>query len=164
MGSVVLTEIINSGVVIASSLESGQSIELDLLLWQVLWEPFGLLRHVRHHFAVDGEEIELAALCEGKVIGGALLVITETSAELRHLAVHPEYQMRGVGRMLVEAACHWSAVKSHHLLRTYARNSSRVFFEKLLFKAATEERLYHPLLSPHNIFFYEMIRPLSPLL
>ena len=46
--------------------------ESDRLLWNVLWKPLNLPRHIRDSFKIDTPQIELIAV-DGKVIAGVLV-------------------------------------------------------------------------------------------
>jgi amino-acid N-acetyltransferase len=79
---------------------------------------------------------------DGKVVGTAALNICwEDLAELRSLAVHPEYNGRGVGRELVQACI--DEARRLGIRRVFALTYKRVFFEKLGFAVIEKSQLPH---------------------
>ncbi|MBN2419323.1 MAG: GNAT family N-acetyltransferase [Deltaproteobacteria bacterium] len=128
--------------------------ELDELLWLVLWKPLGLPRGIRKDFVVDGEEIEIAAMQDGHIIGGIVGVRTSPNeTELRHLAVHPEAQRNGKGRRLVEELVRICTASGCKRIHTIARNTSAGFFRKAGFQAAHGQPPEHPIFLKHGITF-----------
>lgn len=79
---------------------------------------------------------------DGKVVGTAALNICwEDLAELRSLAVHPDFNGRGVGRDLV-AACLEEA-RRLGLRRVFALTYKQAFFEKQGFSLIEKSQLPH---------------------
>ena len=79
---------------------------------------------------------------DGKVVGTAALNICwEDLAELRSLAVHPEYNGRGVGRELVQACI--DEARRLGIRRVFALTYKQVFFEKLGFAVIEKSQLPH---------------------
>ena len=79
---------------------------------------------------------------DGRVVGTAALNICwEDLAELRSLAVHPDYNGRGVGRDLV-AACLEEA-RRLGLRRVFALTYKQAFFEKQGFSLIEKSQLPH---------------------
>jgi ribosomal protein S18 acetylase RimI-like enzyme len=108
--------------------------ELDWLLWEVLWRPLDLPRGVRRSFGLRRPEMELVALDQRRVIGGLVAYqLAEHEFEIRHLAVHADYQGRSVGRLLVEELLKVISRDSVVWVQTYARNTSVGFFSRLGF-------------------------------
>ena len=107
----------------------------DRLLWNVLWKPLNLPRHIRDSFKLDTPQIELIAI-EGKVIAGALVAnwLSENEIEIRHLAVGLDYQENSIGTMLVKELLELVREKAPLRIQTHARNTSIGFFSKLGFK------------------------------
>lgn len=122
-----------------------EAAALDKLLWEVLWKPLGLPRDVRQEFKVAGDAIEMIARWQGQIQGGLVAVWTGPGeVELRHLAVLPEAQGRGLGRELV--SCLISRIKAKGCLRlhTIARHTSADFFRKMGFHQAPGAPPVHP--------------------
>ncbi len=133
------------------------AVELDNLLWRVLWEPLGLPRNVRHRFRIDGRELELAVAQERRIVGGLVAVWTdETKMELRHLTVSPDVRGRGIGRSLVTDLFRIAEVQDCQCIQTIARNTSVGFFRMLGFRAAPGEAPRHPSFLYHGITFHLM--------
>jgi amino-acid N-acetyltransferase len=79
---------------------------------------------------------------DGKVVGTAALNICwEDLAELRSLAVHPDYNGRGVGRELVLACL--DEARRLGLRKVFALTYKQVFFEKLGFQVIEKSQLPH---------------------
>ena len=79
---------------------------------------------------------------DGKVVGTAALTICwEDLAELRSLAVHPEFNGRGAGRELVLACLAEARLLGIH--RVFALTYKQVFFEKLGFTVIEKSQLPH---------------------
>lgn len=81
-----------------TALSASQELELDELLWTVLWKPLGLARDVRRKFKARGRETVIAAEMDGRIIGGLVAVWDDQGeVEIRHLAVDAAMQGRGRG-------------------------------------------------------------------
>ncbi|MFZ5453450.1 MAG: GNAT family N-acetyltransferase [Thermodesulfobacteriota bacterium] len=118
---------------------------LDELLWEVLWKPLGLPRDVRQAFKVDGDSMELVAKWQGQIQGGLVAVWTGPGeVELRHLAVKPGAQGRGLGRELVSGLISRIMAKGCWRLHTIARHTSADFFRKMGFHQAPGTPPVHP--------------------
>jgi amino-acid N-acetyltransferase len=79
---------------------------------------------------------------DGKVVGTAALNICwEDLAELRSLAVHPDFNGRGAGRELVLACLAEARLLGIH--RVFALTYKQVFFEKLGFTVIEKSQLPH---------------------
>lgn len=128
--------------------------EVDELLWRVLWKPLGLPYDIRSNFHIDGEKLELVAKENGHVVGGLVAVWTsENEIELRHLAVNPDYQKKGIGQSLVAKLFSVVSAKPFHRVHTIARNTSVSFFRKLGFQTASGTPPEHPVFMKHGITF-----------
>jgi amino-acid N-acetyltransferase len=79
---------------------------------------------------------------DGKVVGAsALNICWENLAELRSLAVHPDYNGRGVGRELVLACL--DEARQIGIRKVFALTYKQVFFEKLGFGVIEKSQLPH---------------------
>jgi amino-acid N-acetyltransferase len=79
---------------------------------------------------------------DGKVVGAsALNICWENLAELRSLAVHPDYNGRGVGRELVLACL--DEARRIGIRKVFALTYKQVFFEKLGFALIEKSQLPH---------------------
>jgi amino-acid N-acetyltransferase len=79
---------------------------------------------------------------DGKVVGTAALNICwEDLAELRSLAVHPDYNGRGAGKELVQACL--DEARRLGIRRVFALTYKQAFFEKLGFAVIEKSQLPH---------------------
>jgi len=133
---------------------AAEAAKLDELLWMVLWQHLGLPRDVRKTFSLKGEEFELLAQKNGQVVGGLVAICTENGEiELRHLAVAPHVQNRGIGRSLVTELYKIAKAGNCHRIHTIARNTSVEFFRRLGFRSIPGKIPDHPLFLEHGITF-----------
>ena len=109
--------------------------ELDRLLWNVLWKPLNLPRHIRDSFKLDTLQIELIAV-EDRLVVGVLVAnwLSENEIEIRHIAVRPDYQENSIGTLLIEELFKLVREKAPLRIQIHARNTSIGFFSKLGFK------------------------------
>lgn len=123
----------------------------------MLWEPLGLPRTVRGSFALESPQIEIIAVEPGgSVVGGlAANVLSDEEIEIRHIAVRSGWQGRGVGTLLVEELKRMFGGRGPLRLKTYARNTSLGFFQRLGF-GPVGEPLKHEDFARHGISFLEM--------
>lgn len=68
--------------------------QADRLLYEVLWQPFGLPEDTRSKFEVLGQEKVIAALDEDKVVGTIVIIIQGEAAEIRHVSKKGGYNMQ----------------------------------------------------------------------
>jgi N-acetylglutamate synthase-like GNAT family acetyltransferase len=141
------------------------TVAVDELLWRVLWQPLGLPRNIRNKFSIDGKKIELAVKENGQIVGGLVAVWTaENEIELRHLAVDPSHQRKGIGHSLVTELFRIVSVILCHRIHTIARNTSADFFSGLGFRSVPDKTPEHPVFLNHGITFEFMERIVEQLL
>ena len=135
--------------------------ESDRLLWNVLWKPLNLPRHIRDSFKIDTPQIELIAV-DGKVIAGVLVAnwLSEKEIEIRHIAVRPDYQENSIGTLLVKELFGLVREKAPLRIQIHARNTSIGFFSKLGFKLSGN-RLDHKDFIKQGIWIQQMSRDLG---
>jgi hypothetical protein len=134
-----------------------ESLQLDHLLWDVLWRPLGLPRDFRESVKQGGPEYEVVARGCGRVIGGIVATRTSRSAvEIRHIAVLPEVQGQGVGSRLVASLAAVVYGEGCTRITTVARNTSAGFFARLGFTAVPDTVPPHPGFIGHGISFLRM--------
>ena len=130
---------------------------LDELLWEVLWKPIGLPRNIRDSFKIEGEGVDIVALCGENVVGGLVANwVFPIEVELRHLAVIPEAQGNKVGSNLVKKLISMASQRNCLTLWTISRNTSTQFFKKLGFKPGAEKVPDHPSFKKHGISFEKL--------
>jgi N-acetylglutamate synthase-like GNAT family acetyltransferase len=131
--------------------------QADQLMYDVLWEPFGLPRDIRSKFKVEGQEKVIVALDEDKVVGAMVLIIQEAVAEIRHAAVYAKYQHSGLGRALFNHVLTLAMEYEVNKLEVYARNSAIDYWEKMGFSDISGW-LDHDFFVNHGIRFKRMVR------
>jgi len=140
-----------------------EAAALDKLLWKVLWKQLELPRDVRKLFKVNGDSLELVARLQGQIEGGLVAVWTGPGeVELRHLAVSPEVQGRGLGQKLVACLISMVAAKGCLRIHTIARHTSVDFFRKMGFQQAPGTPPEHPDFMRHGITFQLMEMTIDP--
>lgn len=128
------------------------SLQLDNLFWEVLWKPLGLPRNFRDSVRPEGREYEVVARKDGEVVGGLAATWTSRSeVEIRHIAVRPDAQNRGVGTRLVIALIAIVSGEGCTRVHTLARNTSTGFFEKRGFTIVPGTLTEHPVFTKHGI-------------
>ncbi len=136
-----------------------ESMELDHLLWEVLWKPLGLPRGFRGSLKLDGECLELVVKADRRIVGGLVANWTDDSGvEIRHIALKPEVQDRGIGRRLVTSLISTVSGQGCVRIQTIARSTSVGFFRKLGFTSSPGEPPEHPDFKKQGITFVVMER------
>ena len=112
--------------------------QVDALLYEVLWEPYGM-PNVRHQFDKGEAEIVFTAKDGITVVGAFMLIVyKDKSAELRHAAVLPEYQGQKAGQGLWNETLEYIRAEGIESVYVYARNTAIGFWEKTGFRAETD--------------------------
>lgn len=94
---------------------------------------FQFYQHVRDFCVIEHE---------GEIIGcGALQFVWSDMAEIRSLAVKPEWQGRGLGRRLVE--CLLKEARAHGIPRVFCLTYQDAFFARMGFHVIPRESLPH---------------------
>ena len=133
---------------------SQQKKQLDELLWQVLWKPLNMPQNVRSEFKLSGEQIELIAIDNIKVIGALVANRTgENQYEIRHLAVDEKYRQKAVGTNLLTKFFEMLDMSIPVRIQVHARNTSLQFFTKHGFTPTDQKWLDHPDFTKHGIRF-----------
>ncbi len=108
------------------------------LRYHVLREPFGMPRGTekddyepisQHFMAIDSEKGKIAGVVK-------LLEKDPQTGWFSHLAISPEYQHRGIGRMLLDAVESESRRRGYSLLSCQSHLNTTGFFEKAGFEMA----------------------------
>jgi GNAT superfamily N-acetyltransferase len=109
---------------------SPRYLELAALRRDVLRAPFGL-DYTEEEMALEKEDIHLAALDKGKVVGTLLLHhFNDATAQMKRVAIAGEYQSKGVGAKLIARAEKIAAGRNYSLVIAHARASALPFYEK----------------------------------
>jgi N-acetylglutamate synthase-like GNAT family acetyltransferase len=66
---------------------------------------FDAVERAKPRIAAPGAEL-VAATETGEIVGVLDLAVEDTAATIETVAVHPDHRSRGIGRALLEAACH----------------------------------------------------------
>jgi N-acetylglutamate synthase-like GNAT family acetyltransferase len=82
---------------------------------------------------------------------------------LRHLAIAPEAQNSGAGRLLVVRLIEMVRHRGCRRLHTIARNTSKAFFRKVGFRTAPGFSPEHPVFKRHGITFELMEMVVEPI-
>jgi N-acetylglutamate synthase-like GNAT family acetyltransferase len=131
-----------------------QKKQLDELLWEILWKPLNMPQNVRAEFKLPGEQIELVALDNQKVIGALVANRTgENQYEIRHLAVEEKSQRKAVGTNLLTKFFEMLDKNIPVRIQVHARNTSLQFFTKHGFTPTDEKWLDNPDFTRHGIRF-----------
>jgi GNAT superfamily N-acetyltransferase len=109
--------------------------ELYRQVWQlredILRQPLGLSLK-DEDLGGDAADTIFAAVQQEKLIGCVMMhTIDEDYVKLRQMAVLPDAQGLGVGRMLVEAAGNWARENGFKEIVMHARITAAGFYEKL---------------------------------
>jgi len=143
-----------SNIVIKEITDRSEAVQLDQLLWEMLWKPLDLPRNIRDSFKLEGECLELAAIIDDIIIGGLVVNWTSPSeVEIRHLVTKQETHGQGIGTQLVSELLDRVSDQGCTRIRTIARNTSSNFLRKLGFITSQEEPPEHPLFKKHGITF-----------
>ena len=142
---------------IAIANTSTESMELDRLLWEVLWKPLGLPQDFRGSVKLGGECLELVVKADLRIVGGlAANWIDDSEVGIRHIALRPEVQNQGMGRRLVMYLISTVSGLGCVRVRTIARSASVGFFRKLGFAISPGKPPEHPDFESHGITFVLM--------
>jgi N-acetylglutamate synthase-like GNAT family acetyltransferase len=105
------------------------------LRYKVLSEPWG---HPRGTEKDDYEPISehfMAVNEKDEVVGVVKLYEKDKEVgHISHLAVAPQYQRKGIGRLLLETVEERARARGFHTLGTMARATATVYFEKYGFR------------------------------
>jgi len=144
---------------IAFAISEAESLELDYLLWEVLWKPLGLPRDFRGSLNLDGECLELVVKADGRIVGGLVAHwMDDSEVEIRHIALEPEVQNQGVGRRVVTSLISTVSGQGCVRIQTIARSTSVGFFRKLGFTISRGKPPEHSDFKKHGITFVLMER------
>ena len=131
-----------------------ESAELDVLLWEVLWQPLNLPCSTREAFSIEGELLELVAMADSQMLGGLVANwVSPIEVELRHLAVRPEAKGKDIGRKLVGKLISIASKRKCSTVSTIARSTSAGFFKELGFIHQPGKAPEHPVFKKHGITF-----------
>ena len=105
------------------------------LRYKVLSEPWGDPKGtekddyepISEHFMAVNEKEEVVGVVK-------LYKKDEEAGHVSHLAVDPEYQRQGIGRLLLEAVEQRARARGFRTLGTMARATATVYFEKYGFR------------------------------
>jgi GNAT superfamily N-acetyltransferase len=112
-------------------------------------------------YDADPATVHIGAFVDGVAVGCASVFPAAYDDEpaawrLRGMAVSPDYQGKGVGRQVLEAAIAVAAAAGAPLIWANARTSALGFYQLLGWRPVGEEFTYGPAGLPH----YVMVRQL----
>jgi len=134
--------------------------QADTLLYEVLWEPFGLPRDTRSKFPIDGDEYVFVAFQKDQLVGAFVLIVQDRVAELRHAAVEIKHQGNGIGRSLCKFIIDFAGGHGINRIEVYGRNTAIGFWENLGF-VDTSGWLDHDFFVNYGIRFKKMVLEVS---
>jgi len=123
------------------------------LMYNVLWAPYGISKlniqeildknqqNNPYYVAITNSPVDIIGCIVTREDGYTL--------EIKHLAVKEEFQRNGIGRSLVNHVLNESPCKN---VKVVARNTSKIFWEKLGFNSCGRW-IKHPLFTKHGIIF-----------
>jgi N-acetylglutamate synthase-like GNAT family acetyltransferase len=107
------------------------------LRYRVLSEPWGLPKGTEKDDYEPISEHFMAVNEKGEVVGVVKLYEKDKEAgHISHLAVAPEHQRKGIGRLLLSAVEERARARGFRTLGTMARATATVYFEKYGFHVA----------------------------
>ncbi len=113
--------------------------EVFALREAVLRQPLGMSLH-NEDLSLDHINTIFTGSHEGRVI--ACLMLNHKDADkvqLRQMAVYPEYQGKGVGRMLVQAAEQHAKEKGYKTMILHARKTATGFYQSMNYTLTSSE-------------------------
>ena len=123
------------------------------LMYQVLWAPYDISPENTCEILEKNQinDSYYVAITNTRVDMIGCMVTREEgyTLEIKHLAVKEEFQRKGVGRSLFNHVLNSSTCK---YVEVIARNTSRIFWEKLGFNPCGRW-IKHPLFTKHGIIF-----------
>jgi GNAT superfamily N-acetyltransferase len=113
-------------------------------------------------YDLDPATVHIGAFCDGRIVGCASVFPEPFDDEplawrLRGMAVDPEYQGRGIGRLVLDAAVAAADAAGAPLIWANGRVSAMAFYQRLGWEARGEVFTYGPADLPHLV----IVRPMS---
>ncbi len=110
--------------------------EMLALRYKVLREPLDM-DYTPEQIETEYDSHHLACYSSGWALLGCLtlLALDEKEVKMRQVAVAPEAQGRGVGRLLVEESELWARMKGFAKITMHARETAVPFYKKLHYHA-----------------------------
>ncbi len=113
----------------------------------VLRTPLGL-SFTEEELARESSSFHLACLEKGRLVGCLVLVpLADGVIKMRQVAVSPEVQGGGIGRMLVEFSEELSRSRGFTEMTLHARTTAVPFYERLGYETVGEE--FEEVTVPH---------------
>lgn len=107
--------------------------ELEALLYEVMYEPFGVPAHAPWSAEEPGSATAVALGADGCVLGTARLLAAgqDGGCRIRQVAVLPAARTQGVGRALMGAVEQRARERAGSFVWLDARDTAFVFYERL---------------------------------
>ena len=112
-------------------------------VWQVreevLRKPLGMSLK-NEDLSMDAEDVIFAAMADDKVVGCVMLhPVTPGVMKLRQMAVYDEWQGKGIGRLLVQAAEKFAKDNGYEKIVLHARMVAVDFYSKMEYTITSDE-------------------------
>jgi len=121
----------------------------------VLRQPLGMSLK-NEDLSMDAEDFIFTANTGGQVIGCVMLhPVDNELIKLRQMAVYPQYQGTGVGRLLVQYAEAFATQEGFKKIVLHARIVARDFYSKLNYAVASGE--FTEVGIPHVVMEKELV-------
>lgn len=126
---------------ITSAAAAAAYAEVFALRDEVLRRPLGMWLK-NDDLTLDHVDIILTAQLDGKVIACLMLHhIDGQQVQLRQMAVSPEYQGKGAGRVLVQGAEQLAMEKGYSKMILHARKTAVGFYKSMSYEVCSDEYL-----------------------
>jgi predicted GNAT family N-acyltransferase len=113
--------------------------EMVQLRMHVLLEPIGI-PHSYIDPVKETNDLLIGAYEDGRLIGGCILTkISDTTVQLRQMAVASSLQKKGIGTAILHFAENTARERGYHILMMHARDTVLPFYEKCGYQVAGEQ-------------------------
>lgn len=117
----------------------------------ILREPLGL-KFTQDELDAENSDILLGAFEYDRLIGCLILTPqSDTTMKMRQVAVHPDFQGQGIGRLLVEKSEEIALASGVHRLELHARVPVVPFYLRLGYQLRGEQ--FEEVTIPHQAMF-----------
>ena len=122
---------------------------------QLLRKPLGMT-FTPEELEKEKEETMIASFDEDDILGCCILTkVDEETVRLRQMAVHPDYQRKGIGASIMSFAENLARDKGYRYLIMHARDTAIGFYEKFGYKIKGDAFIEVGL--PHHVMQKELL-------